>query len=115
MAVELSDADDAKLVTLARSSRVRAGAIEGAAVRDADGRTYAAVSVDLPSLSLTALQSAVAMAIASGVSGLEAAVIVTDGLAVSEADRDVVRDLAGPGVPIYRADSTGVVIDSVTT
>ena len=115
MPVELADPDDAKLVTLARSSRGRASAVEGAAVRDADGRTYAAVSVDLPSLNLTALQSAVAMAIASGVRGLEAAVIVTDCLAVSEADQDVVRDFAGAGVPIYRADSTGVVIDSVTT
>ena len=37
---ELS-AEDAKLVTLARAARARAGAVEGAAVRDGDGRTYA--------------------------------------------------------------------------
>jgi hypothetical protein len=114
MAVQL-DPEDAKLATLARASRARAGAPEGAAVRDADGRTYAAVSVELPSLSITAVQAAVAMAVSSGVSGLEAAVIVTDALGVAEADTAVVRDLAGAGVPIYRADASGAVLDMVTT
>lgn len=69
------DAEDAKLVTLARSSRARTGAAQGAAVRDSDGRTYVAASVDLPSLRLSALQVAVAMAVSSGALGLEAAVI----------------------------------------
>jgi cytidine deaminase len=114
MAVEL-DAEDAKLTTLARASRARARRPEGAAVRDVDGRTYAAASVDLPSLSLTAVQAAVAMAVSSGVRGLEAAVVVTDALAVAEADADVVRDVAGAGVPIYRADASGAVLDLVTT
>ncbi len=41
-------AEDAKLVTLARSARARVGAAEGAAVRDQDGRTYAAATVALP-------------------------------------------------------------------
>ena len=36
-------AEDAKLVTLARATRARTGAAEGAAVRDSDGRTYARV------------------------------------------------------------------------
>src|SRR6478736_4487255 len=53
------DAEDAKLVTLARGARGRAAAVEGAAVRDEDGRTYAAATVELPSLRLTALQAAV--------------------------------------------------------
>jgi cytidine deaminase len=114
MAVEL-DPEDAKLATLARASRARARAPEGAAVRDVDGRTYAAVSIDLPSLSLTAVQAAVAMAVSSGVKALEAAVVVTDSLAVAEIDADVVRDLSGGGVPIYRADASGAVLDLVTT
>jgi cytidine deaminase len=114
MTVEL-DPEDAKLATLARASRARARTPEGAAVRDLDGRTYTAVSVDLPSLSLTAVQAAVAMAVTSGVKGLEAAVVVTDALAVAEADADVVRDFAGGGVPIYRADASGAVLDVVTT
>ena len=59
-------AEDTKLVTLARSSRARVGALEGAAVRDQDGRTYAAATVALPRLALTALQLAVASAAAAG-------------------------------------------------
>jgi hypothetical protein len=70
------DAEDAKLVTLARSSRARTGASQGAAVRDTDGRTYAATTVALAALDLTALQVAVAMAVSSGAPGLEAAVVV---------------------------------------
>ena len=42
------DPEDAKLITLARSARGRTGAAEGAAVRDTDGRTYLAATVDLP-------------------------------------------------------------------
>jgi hypothetical protein len=115
MPLELTDPDDLKLVTLARANRARARASEGAAVRDTDGRTYSAAGVDLPSLQLTALQVAVAMAVSSGVSGLEAAVVVSDALPFHTADVDVVRDFAGPGVPIYRADSAGVVAASETT
>ncbi len=44
------DAEDAKLVTLARAARARIGAAEGAAVRDGDGRTYAGATVALPSI-----------------------------------------------------------------
>ncbi|MFT4199498.1 cytidine deaminase [Gordonia sp. (in: high G+C Gram-positive bacteria)] len=70
------DAEDAKLVTLARGAMGRAQAPSGAAVRDLDGRTYAGAAVGLSSLTLTALQVAVATAIASGASGFEAAVLV---------------------------------------
>jgi hypothetical protein len=68
--------ENGKLVTLARAARVRAGSAQGAAVRDADGRTYVAVGVVLASLQLTALQLAVAMAVSSGAAGLAAAVVV---------------------------------------
>src|SRR6188472_4531738 len=77
------DAEDAKLVTLARGARGRAAAAEGAAVRDDDGRTYAAATVDLPSLRLTATQAAVATAVASGAQALEAVAVVG-----TAADRD---------------------------
>jgi hypothetical protein len=70
--------EDAKLVTLARSARARTGAASAAAVRDGDGRTYVATSVALPSLTLSALQVAVAMAVSSGAPGIEAAVVVGD-------------------------------------
>ena len=73
--VEL-DAEDAKLITLARGARGRAGAVQGAAVRDDDGRTYAAATVSLPSLTLTAAQAAIAAAVSSGAQALEALAVV---------------------------------------
>jgi hypothetical protein len=115
MSVEVSDPDDVKLATLARASRARIGAREGAAVRDTDGRTYAAASVELPSLRLSALKAAVAMAVSSGAGGIEAAVVVTDAATVAEGDVDVVRDVAGSGARVYRADRAGGVVDVLTT
>ena len=47
-------------------------------MRDTDGRTYVAATVALPSLPLSALQVAVAMAVSSGALGLEAAVVLGD-------------------------------------
>lgn len=70
------EAEDAKLVTLARGAMARAEATSGAAVRDLDGRTYAGAPVGLAALPLTALQVAVATALASGATGFEAAVLV---------------------------------------
>jgi cytidine deaminase len=71
--------EDLKIITLARSARARAEAAEGAAVRDETGRTYAAATVELPSLRLSALQVAVAMAVSSGATELAAAAVVTEG------------------------------------
>lgn len=88
--------EDAKLLTLARATRARTRASQGAAVRDLDGRTYAAARVDLPSLQLSAVQVCVAMAVASGARGLEA--VVVHGDEPSEADRGAVADLSGPDV-----------------
>ena len=96
-------AEDQKLVTLARAAMARTGAPEGAAVRDLDGRTYAAGSVDLPSLRLTALQVCVAMAVSSGARGLEAAVRLGDGAP----DLGAVRDLGGHTAVVHLGDSRG--------
>jgi len=93
VAVTELDAEDAKIVTLARAARGRVGAPEGAAVRDTDGRTYVGTTVALPSLALSALQVAVAAAVASGASGLEAAALVTDGDGADPAGRAAVADL----------------------
>ena len=106
------DPENAKLVVLARSSRARTGAVEGAAVRDADGRTYAASSVDLPSLQLSALQAAVAAAVSSGVDGLAAAAVVTSTMAVEPAGLAAVRDLTA-SAPVLRADVCGEVVEIV--
>ena len=108
-------AEDQKLVTLARATRARTGAAEGAAVRDADGRTYAAATVDLPSLQVSAVGVCVAMAVASGAKGLEAAVLLTAASTVSDADLSALRDLGGAGVVVHRGDARGVIAETSAT
>jgi hypothetical protein len=110
-------AEDTKLITLARATRARVGADQGAAVRDRDGRTYAAATVELPSLRLSAVQVCVAMAYASGSSGLEAAVALgTHGDSaegeLAEADLAVLRDFAGGECLVHLTDPKGTVITS---
>ena len=105
-AVEGLGEEDQKIVMLARSARARAGAAEGAAVRDETGRTYVAATVSLPSLRLSALRLAVAMAVSSGATSLEAAALVSEAGAVDPADLTAVADL-GPRAPVYRAGPDG--------
>lgn len=102
-------AEDRKLVTLARATRARTQAAEGAAVRDVDGRTYAAATVDLPSLQVSALGVCVAMAVASGSTGLEAAVVLTSAEAFTEADLSAVREFAGDEVTLHLGDVRGTI------
>jgi hypothetical protein len=109
------DPEDAKLVTLSRATRQRTGSADGAAVRDLDGRTYTAATVELPSLRLSALTLAVAMAVSSGAKGLEAAAVVTEAAAPSEPDLAAVRDLAGADVPVLVADPSGALSQVVRT
>jgi hypothetical protein len=108
------DPEDRKIVTLARSARARNGVAEGAAVRDDTGRTYVAATVDLPSLRLSAVRTAVAMAVASGAKSLEAAAVVTDAESASEQDLAAVRDLGGPQTPVLVAGADGTVRSTVT-
>jgi hypothetical protein len=103
------DPEDAKIITLARAARARNGAAEGAAVRDETGRTYVATTVALPSLALSAVQVAVAMAVASGAAGLEAAAVVTEAAEPAPADVDAVRDLGGSATLIVLAGPDGSV------
>ena len=92
------DAEDAKLVVLARGAMARAEAGNGAAVRDVDGRTYAGAPVTLNALSLTALQAAVAAAVSSAASGLEAAVLV--GGSADDAGVAAVKELSADAIVI---------------
>lgn len=101
-------AEDAKILTLARSTRARSGSSAGAAVRDTDGRTYAAGAVALESLSLSALQAAVAAAYASGARALEAAAVVGDADVDDDPGLAAVREMA-PAAPVYLAGPDGVV------
>jgi hypothetical protein len=107
--------EDAKIVTLARSARARTRAAEGAAVRDLDGRTYAGATVGLASLQVSAVGVAVAMAASSAARGLEAVAVVSGGNDLAEPDLAAVRDLAGPGVPVYRCAPDGTVTERLTT
>ncbi|MET9910024.1 cytidine deaminase [Streptomyces sp. NPDC006476] len=107
------DPEDRKIVTLARSARARNGVPEGAAVRDETGRTYVAGTVALASLELSALRTAVAMAVASGAKSLEAAAVVTEAGSVPEQDLAAVRDLGGEGTPVLLAGPDGTVRSTV--
>ena len=97
--------EDEKLVALARAARARIQAMQGAAVRDETGLSYSGATIALPSLELTALELAVAQAVAAGASALEAAVLVGG----EAPDLGAVRDL-GAGVPVWHCDSRGQVL-----
>lgn len=94
-------AEDHKLLVLARATRARVGAVEGAAVRDTDGRTYAAAAVSLPSLELGAVQVCVAMAFAGGSTGLEALVRHGGPGDLTRDEAAVLTDFAGDGVVVH--------------
>ncbi len=102
------DQEDLKIITLARSARARVGSAEGAAVRDETGRPYAAAAIALPSLRLSALALAVAMAVSSGATSLEAAALISDGNETDPADIAAVKDI-GTGALIIHANPDGTV------
>jgi len=107
-------AEDKKLVTLARATGARIGAAEGAAVRDTDGRTYAAATVDLPSLQLSAVQACVAMAVASGSTGIDAVVVLGEAGALADPDRAVLSDFSGgAGVVAHLGDPRGSIAATI--
>ena len=101
--------EDTKLITLARGAMARAGVAQGAAVRDDDGRTYAAAAVSLRTLRLTAVQAAVALAASSAATALEAAVVVdaAGGAVLDDPSLAVLRELGTPVVIV--TDAAGVV------
>lgn len=111
--MEITDPEDKKLVVLARATRARTGAVEGAALRDLDGRTYAAATVDLPSLQVSALGVCIAMAIASGAQGAEAAVVLGEG-SVAPGDLAALAEFAGTGVPVHHGVPNGTITETVT-
>lgn len=104
--------EDLKIITLARAARARVSAAEGAAVRDETGRTYAAAAISLPSLRLSALHLAVAMAVSSGATSLEAAALVSDAPGPDPGDLAVVRDL-GPAAVVFHAGPDGAVRETL--
>ena len=109
MAIEL-DAEDAKLVTLARGARGRVGAKAGAALRDETGRTYSGANIALPSLVLGALQLVVAQAVSAGAQGCECAVVVNNSGELDASDLEAVRDLGGTTARILLVDPRGEIV-----
>ena len=115
-------AEDLKLVVLARAARVRAytpygGVVEGAAVRDADGRTYAAATVGHQEdrLASSALRGALSAFASSGARVLEAAALVHDRtIGVVCADDLLLLAEFGVDVPIFVAGLDGVVHVTLT-
>ncbi len=111
---EASNPEDAKLVVLARATRARTGAVQGAALRDLDGRTYAGATVDLPTLKVSALAVCISMAISSGSRGAEAAVVLgVDDL--EPADLQALREFAGEGIPVHFGAPSGTVAQVTVT
>ena len=116
------EGEDAKLVVLARAARSRAytphgqGRVEGAAMRDTDGRTYTAATVEHadPALTTSALRAAFTAAASSGARAFEAAVVVSDAGEIDPVDVVVLREL-GAGVPVHLADPAGAVVTTQTT
>lgn len=102
------DPEDLKLISLARAALARTRADQGACVRDTDGRAYAAASVHLDHLRLSAIAVAVAMAVSSGTVGIEAAALVGQQGPTAE-DRDVLRDLSIAGAKVWWADDRGAI------
>ncbi|QCW50620.1 cytidine deaminase [Nocardioides dongxiaopingii] len=103
-------AEDTKLVTLARATRARTQAAEGAAVRDLDGRTYAAATVELDALRLSAVQGCVAMAVAAGARGLAAVVVLGEATELTSPDRAVLDEYAGRDVVVHLGDARGAIL-----
>ncbi|MEI6405433.1 MAG: cytidine deaminase [Actinomycetes bacterium] len=107
------DAEDQKIITLARGAKSRVNAEQGAAVRDTTGRTYSSANVSIGELHLSAIVLATAQAVASGAQGIEAVALCAHDAAISDEDRAVVLAVSGTSVPIFVSNATGDVIDVV--
>ena len=83
-------------------------------MRDEDGRTYSAATVENadPALTTSALRGAVVAAASSGARVFEAAAVVTDGESV--VDLAVLREF-GTGIPVLLAGSDGALRQTVST
>jgi hypothetical protein len=95
----LSNPEDQKLVTLAQATLKRSGAKQAAALRDSTGRTYVAVPVSTPSLSLDAIEAVFTVAMASQITDIEAVVFTGD----STAKTAVITEFA-PSAAIFFAN-----------
>ena len=102
----LNDSEDQKLLTLAESSLQRNKVSQSAAVRDGIGRTHVGNAISMSSLDLDALQVALAMALSSGASIIEAAVVV--GQTPSRHALENIREIS-PKASIWYVEMNGTV------
>lgn len=102
MSSNFANPEDVKLETLAHATLRRTGADQAAALRDSTGRTYVAIGISLPSFSVDCIAAVFTVAMASQISGIEAVVVVGDGL-INVAP---VREYA-PNCLIWRIDQVG--------
>ena len=100
--MSMNNPEDTKLVTLATSTLVRSQAKQAAALRDTTGRTYVAVNVVSPSLTLDALSAVLTVALASGITGIESVVVSGN----KPGDAKVITDFA-PSATVFYIDSNG--------
>lgn len=113
----MTDPEDLKIVTLARTARARGYPVpyEGAAARDDTGRTYAAATVGHTddALATSALRGALAAAVSSGARRFEAFALVAHEPALTDADRALLTELAR-GVPVLLATPDGGIVATTT-
>jgi hypothetical protein len=96
--------EDEKLATLAASTLKRTGASQAAALRDTTGRTYVAIAITSPSLSLDAIQAVFTVAMASQISGIEGVAIA----GIATGDTSVISTHS-PTATIFHIDESGVI------
>ena len=96
--------EDMKLETLATSTLKRTGAKQAAALRDSTGRTYVAISISSPSLTLDALEAVFTVAMTSQISGIEGVVLAGE----KSAKTAVIREHSSVAA-IFHVDSDGAV------
>ena len=104
MSNTFSNPEDQKLATLATSTLARTGAKQAAALRDTTGRTYVAINISAPQLSLDAVQAVFTVAAASQIAGIEGVVIVGEKAAMTA----VITDNS-PQATIFHIDANGSV------
>lgn len=98
----MNNPEDSKLATLASSTLARTGARQAAALRDNTGRTYVAINVSTPALTLDAFEAVLTVALASGITGIESVVATGS----QPANIKVIRDFA-PTATIFYLDLNG--------
>ena len=99
-------AEDQKLVTLAKGARARIAAPSAACVRDTDGRTYSAASVEYAGKKFLAVELAVATAISAGARKFEAICVLGN----EEINLDEIKSVLQENGLVITCDSQGEVV-----